>query len=264
VDDQEEWESLGEIQEVEDFPQKTSRESGKELKIADLCLRGFSGSIRVASLFKMETERDAFVSSMAKLTGLVHVGELKPKNVKAIKTLVGGSIILGEYLEGSWIEVLKVVSAVERLQLAWNSTGSGEREPRASSAVADMGYSSSSLRRSSTLLRGDDLAKELGSASPGLVKIMSELSSQSMDIAIDKVFSRTVGLSSNAIIHFFRSLCVASLEEVGLEYMGGSGVVGSGATSPVRESFEAKSPMSPGHIGISAMSGPPRMYCVFG
>jgi brefeldin A-inhibited guanine nucleotide-exchange protein len=216
----------------------------------------------------METERDAFVSSMAKLTGLVHVGEMKPKNVKAIKTLIGLSLILGEYLDHSWIELMKVVSAVERLQQAWNSVGSSSGKPdqeisRPSSTVAEMGYSASSLRRSSTIARIDDLVTSLSTASPGMIKIMSELSSQSMDIAIDKIFSSTVSLSSNAIIHFFRALCAASLEEVGLESVTTGGSVPDSPEVHLPESipFEGKSPVSPMHTGFSAMSGPPRMYC---
>jgi brefeldin A-inhibited guanine nucleotide-exchange protein len=197
IDDQDEWDNLGETETI------------REEKIADLCLRGFEASIRVASLFKMETERDAFVGAMAKLTGLGNVGEMKPKNVKAIKGLIGLCGGLGEWLDGSWVEVLKVVSAVERLQ---------------SSGIE--GRKSVDGRRGSIV------------ESPGLSKILSELGKMEMDIAIDGIFTRTVKLSGGAIVYFFKALCIASLEEVGLE------------------NSEAGSPMEPGSpIG----KGPPRM-----
>lgn len=271
MDDPDDWEALGEGRDTQYDP-------SKDAKIADLCLQGFSGAIRVASLFKMETERDAFVSSMAKLTGLSHVSEMKPKNVKAIKTIIGLAHILGEYLDKSWTEIMKVVSAVERLQLAWSTataTDQAAAPPQPSRpSKADTRSSTESrpyrrnlsnaselsvnMRRSSTFVRSDDLVNALssGKMSPGFVKVMTELSSQVVAISIDKIFSNTVSLSSNAIIYFFRALCLASLEEVGLE----SSTAGQSVPStPLATTFSAV-PEGEQEDTDSALSGPPRMW----
>ena len=167
---------------------------GNEPNVADLCLRGFSGAIRVASLFKMETERDAFVTSLAKLTGLSHVSEMKLKNVKAIKTLLSLGHVLGEYLEGSWLEIIKITSSVERLHMAWNvsldhANGDGnntskETLTRAStdSKQEDGSLGNINIKRTFGVgTRTDDLVIALtsGKVPPSLEKVLIEISSQS-------------------------------------------------------------------------------------
>ncbi|KAJ3386305.1 Brefeldin A-inhibited guanine nucleotide-exchange protein 2 [Lobulomyces angularis] len=268
VDDVEDWDTINAEEEAAPKISITS-----EPKIADLCLQGFSGAIRVASLFRMETERDAFVSSMAKLTGLSHVAEMTPKNVKAIKTLFALANILGQYLEGSWVEVMKVVSSVERLQVAWNMSQDLINQGKNSSGGASQSGSRESLsgsrddnasasiytRRSQSFTRPDDLvlAFTSGKLPLNLSKVFTEVSSQSMAVLVDKIFSNTVGLSSNAIIHFFKALCLISLEEVGLE----SATAGQSVASTPNIISSPNFPNSPGIPGkLSAMSGPPRMY----
>jgi brefeldin A-inhibited guanine nucleotide-exchange protein len=61
---------------------------GPEPKVHELCLQGFMGGIRVSSIFRMETERDAFITSLSKLTSLSQIVSIRPKNVKAIKILL--------------------------------------------------------------------------------------------------------------------------------------------------------------------------------
>jgi brefeldin A-inhibited guanine nucleotide-exchange protein len=62
--------------------------TGTDLKVHDLCLLGFEAAIRVASMVQMEIERDAFVTTLCKLSGLAKLNEIRPKNVKAIKTML--------------------------------------------------------------------------------------------------------------------------------------------------------------------------------
>ncbi|KAJ3056406.1 Brefeldin A-inhibited guanine nucleotide-exchange protein 2 [Rhizophlyctis rosea] len=198
-----------------------------EPKVADLCLQGFGGSIRIASIFRMETERDAFVSSLAKLTGLSHVQDIRPKNIKAIKALIGIANMLGEYLEGSWLQVLKAVSLMERLQLIANRNSmegrrSGEGSGRLSivdrsSLDAGSGSPAPVARGSSvTGLKMEELAAQ-ARLNPTLEKLVNEFQNQTTVVAIDRIFTNTVNLSATAIIHFFRSLCRVSMEEVGLD-----------------------------------------------
>ncbi|KAJ3033191.1 Brefeldin A-inhibited guanine nucleotide-exchange protein 2 [Rhizophlyctis rosea] len=198
-----------------------------EPKIADLCLQGFGGSIRIASIFRMETERDAFVSSLAKLTGLSHVQDIKPKNIKAIKALIGIANMLGEYLESSWLQVLKAVSQMERLQLIANRSSVENRRSgdqgrfnldRSSGDVSSPAQSPASVPRMSSVatFRMEDLATQ-SRLNPTLEKLVTEFQSQTTVVAIDRIFTNTVNLSATAILHFFRSLCRVSMEEVGLD-----------------------------------------------
>lgn len=45
---------------------------------------------------------------------------MKPKNVEAIKTLLEIAVSEGNYLKGSWRDVLTCVSQLERMQLISN------------------------------------------------------------------------------------------------------------------------------------------------
>lgn len=89
----------------------------EDIETANLALEGFKLAIRIICLFDMELERNAFITTLAKFTFLNNLGEMKPKNVDAIKTLLDIALTEGNYLKGSWQEVLTCVSQLERFQL---------------------------------------------------------------------------------------------------------------------------------------------------
>ncbi|KAJ3192256.1 Brefeldin A-inhibited guanine nucleotide-exchange protein 2 [Irineochytrium annulatum] len=271
---------------VDDSESVEEASDGKtgEPKVYELCLQGFAGGIRIAALFRMETERDAFATSLYKLTGLAHFGEIRPKNVKAIKTLIALSNSLGEYLETSWLQALQAISQLERLQLIGNRNGvdpmqaiarkslDGSRRSMdptaANSSYSFFGVSSATTRPSINNARPDDHVLSLSAGgptfrpSPALERLIAEFSTQTTVVAVDRIFSTTVTLSGAAICHFFRALCYVSLEEVGLDpsvlalgiHPGGNA---ASVTTPVGA--------SPAGTVITAASlrldnGPPRMY----
>lgn len=49
------------------------------------CLLGFRHAVHVTAVMGMQTQRDAFVTSMAKFTNLHCAGDMKQKNVDAVK-----------------------------------------------------------------------------------------------------------------------------------------------------------------------------------
>lgn len=73
------------------------------IQIIDNCLMGFVDAIRVTSNFQMDTERDAFVSSLGKLSGLTDLATIKAKNVAAARTLVFFGVNFGNCLDESWV-----------------------------------------------------------------------------------------------------------------------------------------------------------------
>lgn len=97
-----------------------------DMEVVERCLDGFRDAIRIVCLFGLELERNAFVTTLAKFTFLNNLGEMKPKNVEAIKALLGVAQTEGNYLKGSWREVLMCVSQLERFQLI--SGGVDERQ----------------------------------------------------------------------------------------------------------------------------------------
>ena len=47
-------------------------EETEEAKITSLCLNGFNYSIKICNMFNMYTEREAFIYTLSKFTGLVN------------------------------------------------------------------------------------------------------------------------------------------------------------------------------------------------
>ena len=88
-----------------------------DLEIVELCLDGFKSAIRIVCFFDLELERNAFVTTLAKFTFLNNLGEMKTKNMEAIKALLDVAVTEGNNLRGSWHEVLTCVSQLERMQL---------------------------------------------------------------------------------------------------------------------------------------------------
>lgn len=91
-----------------------------DLEVVELCLDGFKSAIRIVCVFDLELERNAFVTTLAKFTFLNNLGEMKTKNMEAIKTLLDIAVTEGNHLKGSWHEVLTCVSQLERMQLISN------------------------------------------------------------------------------------------------------------------------------------------------
>lgn len=88
-----------------------------DMEIVDLCLDAFKSAIRIVTFFDLELERNAFVTTLAKFTFLNNLGEMKTKNMEAIKTLLDVAVTEGNNLKGSWHEVLRCVSQLEHMQL---------------------------------------------------------------------------------------------------------------------------------------------------
>ncbi|CAG8555206.1 7956_t:CDS:2, partial [Paraglomus occultum] len=178
----------------------------------ELCLDGFMGAIRISSVFRMDVERDAFVSSLAKLTGLNHVDEMRSKNVAAIRTLLSAANAYGEGLQTSWLIVLKTISAMERYQLI-NSSGSVTYSAEDASGLD---YSPQNQSTTGVINNHSSASAAVRNITRrgSLGGLMREFQSQSTIIAIDRIFTSSVKLSSDAIVHFVNALCTVSLEEV--------------------------------------------------
>jgi len=78
------------------------------MEVVELCLDGFKNAIRIVCFFDLELERNAFVTTLAKFTFLNNLGEMKAKNMEAIKALLDVAINEGNNLKGSWHEVCRV------------------------------------------------------------------------------------------------------------------------------------------------------------
>jgi brefeldin A-inhibited guanine nucleotide-exchange protein len=149
-----------------------------------MCLEAFKHSIRVLSVFYMETERDAFIAALAKFTQLGELDSLREMgqmNIESIKVLIGVAQQNGNYLGSSWAQVLRCVSSLERLQMI-SCGGKTELDRQHSSAVEQL--------NSALLIDTID------------------------SVAVDSIFTNSVNLGSDAIVEFAKHLSEVSKEEI--------------------------------------------------
>ncbi|GAA6007006.1 hypothetical protein JCM10207_009168 [Rhodosporidiobolus poonsookiae] len=166
-----------------------------DLELIQLSLDGFKQAIKIVCLFDLELERNAFVTTLAKFTFLNNFGEMRPKNVEAIKTLLNVAMVDGNYLKGSWREVLTCVSQLERFQLIAQGVDS--------QALPELGRKPSNRR--STVTRKTNRPTD---------EVAQETRSQHINITADMIFSSTPQLSGTAIVDFVQALSEVSWEEI--------------------------------------------------
>lgn len=138
----------------------------------------------LCAFFDLELQRNAFVTTLAKFTFLNNLGEMKTKNMEAIKALLDVAVTEGNNLKGSWHEVLTCVSQLEHMQLI--SSGLD---------VSDPGKKGRTHK-----LPTEELANESRSTH--------------ITVAADMVFSLSHFLSGTAIVDFVQALCDVSWEEI--------------------------------------------------
>lgn len=135
----------------------------------------------------MTLERDAYVQALARFTLLTAnspITEMKAKNIDTIKTLIMVAHTDGNYLGSSWLDIVKCISQLELAQLI----GTGVRPQY--------------LSGNQTTLK-DTL-------DPSVKEHIGETSSQSVVVAVDRIFTGSIRLDGDAIVDFVKALCQVS------------------------------------------------------
>lgn len=93
-------------------------EESEDTRITELCIEGFMHAIKISGFYSMNTERDAFVSSLSKFTQMIFSGvgairEIKEKNLECIRALLNLATYEGNYLRSSWYYVLDCISKID-------------------------------------------------------------------------------------------------------------------------------------------------------
>lgn len=139
----------------------------------------------------MTLERDAYVQTLARFTLLTEnspMTEMKAKNIDTIKTLIMVAHTDGNYLGSSWVDIIRCISQLELVQMI----GTGVRPQFLSGP---------------TQYHRDAL-------DPSVKEHIGETSSQSIVVAVDRIFTGSIRLDGDAIVHFVRALCQVSLNEL--------------------------------------------------
>ncbi|XP_062920819.1 brefeldin A-inhibited guanine nucleotide-exchange protein 1 isoform X3 [Mobula hypostoma] len=191
-----------------------------DTEVAFLCLEGIRCAIRTACIFNIQLERDAYVQALARFTLLTAssgITEMKQKNIDTIKTLITVAHTDGNYLGTSWHEILKCISQLELAQLIGTGVKaryisgtvrgregsvSGARDHQAADEFLGLGLG--------TLVGGTVDRKQIAS----IQESIGETSSQSVVVAVDRIFTGSTRLDGNAIVDFVRWLCAVSMDEL--------------------------------------------------
>ncbi|KAI9389112.1 hypothetical protein POPTR_009G169800v4 [Populus trichocarpa] len=199
------------------------------------CLQGFQCAVHVTAVMGMQTQRDAFVTSVAKFTYLHCAADMKLKNVDAVKAIISIAIEDGNNLQDAWEHILTCLSRVEHLQLlgegappdaSYLTPSNGETDEK---ALKSMGYPS--LKKKGTLqnpavmavVRGGSYdSTTVGANSPGLVtpgQIINLISNLNLldqigNFELNHVFANSQRLNSEAIVAFVKALCKVSISEL--------------------------------------------------
>lgn len=184
--------------------------------IAYSCLDGLRCAIRIACIFQMEMERDAFVQALARFTLLNASGpiiEMKTKNLDTIKTLITVAYTDGNYLGKSWLDILRCISQLELAQLI----GTGVKPQILNNNHLQMNSNGSAFGfqfKLDSFVPLDSLARSKERESQKISESIIEASSQSVVVAVDRIFTASERLDGNAIVDFVRALCKVSSEEL--------------------------------------------------
>eukprot|EP01043_Picozoa_sp_COSAG02_P012266 COSAG02_NODE_471_length_21662_cov_70.510040_18_plen_1581_part_00 len=172
-------------------------------RIIDLVLKGFSAAVHIASTFFMDVERDAFVSTLAKFT-LLHTNDkqMKEKHVEAIKTILAIAFLEGDYLEDSWGLIQRTISQLNQKHQLLD----GARDDASFFAGA-----------ADTPVRGAG-AGAIATAQPTREQqeylYALPLQDQVDRAEIERIYSNSSNLNSEAVIHFVTHLVKVSQAEL--------------------------------------------------
>lgn len=154
--------------------------------VIDACLEGIDEAMKLSCLFATTTEREAFMSTLATFTHLTSYREIHYKSVRAIQTILAIADRDGDSLEGSWYEVLKCISLLDRLQLLVSDRSAG---PPVLTAQA---YDQKRTER-----------------------FNADMISQYIDlVTIDRIITKSKLLGGRAVVHLVEQLCRISVEEL--------------------------------------------------
>uniref|UniRef100_W5M5H3 ARF guanine nucleotide exchange factor 2 n=1 Tax=Lepisosteus oculatus TaxID=7918 RepID=W5M5H3_LEPOC len=186
-------------------------------EVASLCLEGIRCAVRIASIFGMQLERDAYVQALARFTLLTassSITEMKQKNIDTIKTLITVAHTDGNYLGNSWHEILRCISQLELAQLI----GTGVKTRYISGMVREREASIKGFPSGSEEFMPLGLGNLVGGPDKrqmaSIQESVGETSSQSVVVAVDRIFTGSTRLDGNAIVDFVHWLCAVSMDEL--------------------------------------------------
>ncbi|CAM9810364.1 unnamed protein product [Ectocarpus sp. 13 AM-2016] len=244
---------LEDVDHIERTDSTTEEQDAVESEMVALCVKGCRFGIRLGSLCSRwaggegegSIARETFVNSLAKFTLLDTVKEMRPKSIDCVRALVDIALEDGNFLSESWGSVLRYISQLARLQASRarglhtddhfftsEGGGGGSGGGGAGGISGIPGSSTHSVMRDQQQGGGRSSSVDGGIAgrmtksgmftrvnpteqARDVERMNAEAVSLAVDPAmIDRVFSDSPSLSTEAVKHFVTQLCAVSSQEV--------------------------------------------------
>lgn len=187
----------------------------QNIEIIKQCMEGLKLAIRISCRFDLETPRVAFVTALAKFTNLGNLKEMMTKNLEALKVLLEVALSEGEFLKGSWREILTCVSMLDRFQLLSGGVDEGALPDVTRARIplpSNVGEASRSQKSMQSMRRPP--SRSANSSTSYRSEVAMETKSTDMVRGLDRIFTNTAHLSSEAIVDFVRALSETSWQEI--------------------------------------------------
>ncbi|KAF3777640.1 Brefeldin A-inhibited guanine nucleotide-exchange protein 1 [Nymphaea thermarum] len=200
------------------------------------CLQGFRQAVHVTAVMYMQTQRDAFVTSVAKFTFLHCAADMKQKNVEAVKAIISIAIEDGNYLQEAWEHILTCLSRFENLLLLGEGAPPDSLFPAVPQVEADekapkspahqlLKKKGAALQHPGIMavLRGgsyDSVVPAVNVTGPITPEQINNLISnlnmldQIGNYELNHIFVHSQRLNSEAIVAFVKALCKVSMSEL--------------------------------------------------
>ena len=190
-------------------------QDAQNLDLIRECLDGLRLAIRVACRFDLETPRVAFVTALAKFTNLGNLKEMMAKHLEALKVLLDIAVTEGNVLKGSWREILTCVSQLDRFQLLSGGVDEGSL-PDVNKAHIPTPSNVSENGRSRKSIQSIRRPRPRSAATTNSYRsdVANETKSSDMIRMVDRIFTNTANLTSEAILDFVRALSEVSWQEI--------------------------------------------------
>ncbi|MES1917981.1 Brefeldin A-inhibited guanine nucleotide-exchange protein 1 [Bonamia ostreae] len=179
--------------------------------IVSVCLETYTCAIKLATFFKMDIIKEAYVNTLAGLTLLGTTKDMKPKNIMAIITILDIAHDEGNSLDKSWLTVLRCISNIEHLHLI----GSGQTTDSAHFSLDD-----DKINDFQAMLMNSGFISQYSVPIP--IETENDVNSKAVAFLIeqnkiDRIFMNSDNLNDDKILTFFKYLCKVSIEEINNE-----------------------------------------------
>lgn len=199
------------------------------------CLKGLRSAVHVTSVMCMQTQRDAFLTSIAKFTSLHSAADMKQKNVDAVKAIISIAIEDGNYLQESWEHVLTCLSRFEHLHLLGEGVPtdasflavplveSEEKAQKSTSVVPSKRANALQNPAVMAAVRGGSYDSTVAKTSASVLVTPEQINNfisninlldQIGIVELNHIFAHSQRLNSDAIVAFVKALCKVSMTEL--------------------------------------------------